>query len=163
VTLLAIDGPAGAGKTTLAAQFEAEFSQHSTVKTIHMDDLYNGWDHALTLVLTDLLSRIAQAHLSQDEFVIDKFNWTMMSFDVKERILPTDILILEGVGSAQHVIRATGAATYWLDISPEIGLQRVLNRDGAHLEAQMRKWQIQQDVHFLKDQTRENCNFNLSS
>ena len=163
MTLLAIDGPAGAGKTTLAAKFEAEFSQHSTVTTIHMDDLYNGWDDALTPSLTDLLSMIAKAHISQEEFVIDKFNWTKLSFDAKERILPTDILILEGVGSAQHVIRAAGAATYWLDISPEIGLQRVLNRDGAHLEAQMRKWQILQDAHFINDQTRENCNFNLSS
>ena len=163
MTLLAIDGPAGAGKTTLAAKFEVEFSQHSTVKTIHMDDLYNGWEEALTPALTDLLNTIAQAHLLQKEFVIEKFNWVKMCFDVKERILPTDILILEGVGSAQHIIRATGAATYWLEISPEIGLQRVLNRDGSHLEPQMRKWQIQQEEHFIKDQTRENCNFNLSS
>ena len=163
MTLLAIDGPAGAGKTTLAAQFEAEFSQHSTVRTIHMDDLYNGWDDALTPALGNLLSIIAQAHLSQQEFVIKKFNWSTMCFDMEENISLTDILILEGVGSAQHIIRATGATTYWLDISPEIGLQRVLNRDGAHLEPQMRKWQIQQDAHFIEDQTRENCNFNLSS
>lgn len=163
MTLLAIDGPAGAGKTTLAAKFQAQFLQHSSVKTIHMDDLYNGWDKALTPALTELLSRIAQSHLLQEEFVIDKFNWMKMSFDVKEKILPTDILILEGVGSAQHVIRATGATTYWLEVSPEVGLQRVLNRDGSHLEPQMRKWQIQQEAHFINDQTRENCKIKVSS
>ena len=38
MTLLAIDGPAGAGKTTFAAKLEAELSLKGTVKVIHMDD-----------------------------------------------------------------------------------------------------------------------------
>ena len=64
MTLLAIDGPAGAGKTTLAAKLEAEYSVHSTVRTIHMDDLYNGWDDALGISLTDTLEAITAAYLS---------------------------------------------------------------------------------------------------
>ena len=39
MTLLAIDGPAGAGKTTFAAKLEAELSLKGTVKVIHMDDV----------------------------------------------------------------------------------------------------------------------------
>ena len=163
MTLFAIDGPAGAGKTTFAAKLEAELSVHSTVKVIHMDDLYNGWDNALSNPLSEILDRISTAHLAGREFVIKKFNWHTMEFDSEEKIAPTDYLIIEGVGAAQQIVRETGATTYWLDIEPEIGLQRVLDRDGAHLEVQMRQWQVDQDKHFARDETRENCEFKLTS
>ena len=163
MTLYAIDGPAGAGKTTYAAQLEAELSVNATVKTIHMDDLYNGWDNALSNALSEILDRISTAHLAGRECVIKKFNWSTMQFDNEEIITPTDYLIIEGVGAAQQIVRESGAVTYWLDIEPEIGLQRVLARDGAHIEVQMRQWQIDQDKHFARDETRENCEFKLTS
>ena len=163
MTLYAIDGPAGAGKTTYAAQLEAELSVNATVKTIHMDDLYNGWDNALSNALSEILDRISTAHLAGRECVIRKFNWSTMQFDSEEIITPTDFLIIEGVGAAQQIVRESGAITYWLDIEAEIGLQRVLARDGAHIEVQMRQWQIDQDKHFARDETRENCEFKLTS
>ena len=163
MTLLAIDGPAGAGKTTFAAKLEAELSLNGTVRVIHMDDLYNGWDNALSNPLSEILDRISTAHLAGREFVIKIFNWHTMTFDREEKIAPTDYLIIEGVGAAQQIVRETGATTYWLEIEPEIGLQRVLNRDGAHIEVQMRQWQVDQDKHFARDETRENCEFKLTS
>jgi thymidylate kinase len=163
VTLLAIDGPAGAGKTTFAAKLEAELLIKGTVKVIHMDDLYNGWDNALSNPLSEILDRISTAHLAGREFVIKLFNWHTMVFDREEMVTPTDYLIIEGVGAAQQIVRETGAITYWLDIEPEVGLQRVLDRDGAHIEAQMRQWQVDQDKHFARDETRENCEFKLTS
>ena len=163
MALYAIDGPAGAGKTTFAAKLEAELSVNGSVRVIHMDDLYNGWDNALSNPLAEILDRISTAHIAGREFVIKIFNWHTMAFDREEKITPTDYLIIEGVGAAQQIVRETGATTYWLDIEPEIGLQRVLDRDGAHIEAQMRQWQVDQDKHFARDETRENCEFKLTS
>lgn len=163
MTLFAIDGPAGAGKTTYATKLERELAGDATVKVIHMDDLYNGWDNALSNPLSEILDRISTAHLAAKEFVIKIFNWQTMQFDSEERVAPTDHLIIEGVGAAQQIVRETGATTYWLDIEPEIGLQRVLDRDGAHIEVQMRQWQVDQDKHFARDETRENCEFKLTS
>ena len=163
MALYAIDGPAGAGKTTFAAKLETELSVDGTVKVIHMDDLYNGWDNALSNALSEILDRISTAHLAGRECVIKKFNWHIMQFDREEKIEPTDFLIIEGVGAAQQIVRETGATTYWLDIEPEIGLQRVLARDGVHIEVQMRQWQVDQDKHFARDETRENCEFKLTS
>jgi uridine kinase len=163
VTLLAIDGPAGAGKTTFAAKLEEELSLKGTVRVIHMDDLYNGWENALSNPLSEILDRISAAHLAGREFVIKIFNWHTMTFDREEKIAPTDYLIIEGVGAAQQIVRETGATTYWLEIEPEIGLQRVLDRDGAHIEVQMRQWQVDQEKHFARDETRENCEFKLTS
>ena len=161
--VIAIDGPAGAGKTTLAQELFRAFSTKTSVQVIHMDDLYDGWDDALGQSLTDVLHKITAAHLSGDQCTIKLFNWHVMKFDREEVIAPTDYLILEGVGAAQKVVRDAGAITYWLDIDPETGLQRVLARDGAHIEKEMRQWQIQQAIHFAKDQTRENCEFKLTS
>ena len=163
VPLLAIDGPAGAGKTTLATKLEAEYSVKSTVKVIHMDDLYNGWNDALGQSLTDTLQSITDAYLSGSTCTIKIFNWHLMKFDREEVIVPTGYLILEGVGAAQEIVRKAGATTYWLDIDAETGLQRVLARDGAHIEKEMRQWQIQQSIHFAKDQTRENCEIKVTS
>ena len=163
MTLLAIDGPAGAGKTTLAAKLEAEYSAHSTVRTIHMDDLYDGWENALGQYLTDTLQMITAAHLAGVDCTIKLFDWHLMKFDREEVITPADFLILEGVGAAQEIVRKTGATTYWLDIDADTGLQRVLARDGAHIEKEMRQWQIQQSIHFAADKTRENCEFKLTS
>ena len=60
--IIAIDGPAGAGKTTLATNIHLALYPNYTSTIIHMDDLYNGWDKALSSELTEVLTQIAKAH-----------------------------------------------------------------------------------------------------
>ena len=163
MTLLAIDGPAGAGKTTLAAQLEKDLSANGTVRVIHLDDLYSGWTTALGNDLTEVLDRLASAHLAGQPCTVKLFNWISMSFDREEVIVPTDVLILEGVGAAQVIVRDAGAITYWIDVEPHIGLQRVLERDGSVVQPFMNQSQIDQEKHFARDETRENCEFKLTS
>ena len=86
-----------------------------------------------------------------------------MKFDSFQRVQPCDILIIEGVGAAQKIVRDAGAITYWLDIEPALGLQRVLERDGLDIEVFMHQWQLDQEVHFLRDKTRENAQHIQSS
>jgi len=163
MSLIAIDGRAGAGKTTLAAKFFEELSVDKSVQVIHMDDLYNGWNNALDERLTKILELIVNAHHNKVAFEIEIFNWNSMSFDSKEEINPVDILILEGVGAGQKVVRDAGATLYWLDIDAEVGIQRVLNRDGNQIASQMKQWQISQEIHFMRDKTRENAEHIQSS
>jgi len=163
MSLIAIDGRAGAGKTTLAASFYEELSVDKTAAVIHMDDLYDGWENALSEHLTQTLESIVKSHQSKVAFEIDIFNWKSMSFDSKRVINPVDILILEGVGAGQKVVRDAGATLYWLDIDAEVGIQRVLNRDGNQIASQMKQWQIAQEIHFLRDKTRENAEHIQSS
>ncbi|MEY3649405.1 MAG: hypothetical protein RL370_108, partial [Actinomycetota bacterium] len=62
MSLIAIDGRAGAGKTTLAASIYEELSEDKTVAVIHMDDLYDGWENALSERLTQTLESIVKSH-----------------------------------------------------------------------------------------------------
>ena len=163
MSLIAIDGRAGAGKTTLAARFFDELSVDKTVDVIHMDDLYDGWENALDEHLTKTLESIVNAHQKKEGFEIDIFNWQSMSFDSKRQINPVDILILEGVGAGQKVVRDAGATLYWLDIDADDGIARVLKRDGNQIASQMKQWQIAQEIHFLRDMTRENAGHIQSS
>ena len=163
MSLIAIDGRAGAGKTTLAARFFDELSVDKRVDVIHMDDLYDGWENALDEGLTKTLESIVNAHQKKEGFEIDIFNWQSMSFDSKRQIDPVDILILEGVGAGQKVVRDAGATLYWLDIDADDGIARVLKRDGNQIASQMKQWQIAQEIHFLRDMTRENAGHIQSS
>jgi uridine kinase len=148
----------------LAAKLEREYQLTATVQVIHMDDLYNGWENDLSEELTEKLSHIVQSHNSGEDFHLAKFNWASMKIDEEEKLmLATEVLILEGVGAAQKVVRDAGAMTYWIETPAEIGLQRVLDRDGHHLRDLMLKWQTHQDAHFQIDKTAENCDVKLTS
>ena len=163
MSLIAIDGPAGAGKTTLAAKFFKDFRDCKTVTVIHMDDLYDGWENALSEQLTQKLKVITEAYLAHEVFHVEIFNWVTLKFDELRRYEPADILILEGVGAAQRSVRDAGAITYWLDVEPSIGLERVLQRDGFDIRARMLQWQIDQERHFASDLTRIQAHHILTS
>jgi len=163
MTLIAIDGPAGAGKTTLAAKFFAELSVDKSVVVIHMDDLYDGWDNALSDELTSTLAEILHAYKTASVFTLPIFNWSTMSFESTRSFQPSEIVIIEGVGAGQKIVRDSGATLYWLDIEPEMGLARVLERDGVEIESQMRQWQITQDAHFKRDATRMHADHIITS
>lgn len=64
--IIAIDGPAGAGKTTLAHEIFLALSTSASVQVIHMDDLYDGWDNALSGDLTKVLSYLVEQHLGKN-------------------------------------------------------------------------------------------------
>ena len=153
--LIAIDGPAGSGKTSLANQLSNKLN---SATTIHMDDLYNGWDDALTPTLTRHLEEWILDPLTQQATVkYQKFDWTSSEYGSPIEVRDIELLILEGVGAAQEIIRQKADLTIWIEVGPQIGLARVLNRDGDQLLPYMLKWQERERAHFLKDQTKENC------
>lgn len=153
--VIAIDGPAGSGKTTLSYALESNLDNF-TVQTIHMDALYQGWDDALTPTLTRTLENQILKPISlgkRAEYRL--FDWFEMKPGSTVSFEPPEFLILEGVGSAQAITRKYANFLLWIDVASELGLQRVLDRDGAEIEAQMRKWQLLETDFFERDRTRE--------
>ncbi len=63
--LVCVDGPAGSGKTTLAAALEETFrdeltgSARARVELVHMDDVFGGWsglEEGMDLVASDIIA-----------------------------------------------------------------------------------------------------------
>ncbi len=161
--VFAIDGRAGSGKTTLAHELFLALAQDRTVTVIHLDEIYDGWENALSFSLTEKLHDLLQGLSEEKTQWLPIYNWTAQSFDSSKEITPCDLLILEGVASAQEIVREYATATIWLDVDRELGLERVLERDGQAITAQMLQWQMDEDAHFSQDKTRENTDFVLST
>ena len=153
--IIAIDGPAGAGKSTLALRIYKALDNPNT-SIVHMDDIYAGWEDALTPTLTRTLeNNIAAPAFEGKSFEYRKFDWLNNRFGDHIRIHAPEILLLEGVGAGQKAIRKYLDQLIWMDIEPEIGLTRVLQRDGDYLETEMRIWQMRESEHFQRDNTRD--------
>jgi uridine kinase len=161
--LIAIDGPAGAGKTTLANALTLALKTHRSVNLIHLDEIYAGWELALSPLLTLSLSKILESVSSGESAVIPIYDWSIQQFTSAREISPCEVLIFEGVGSAQRVVRERATMTIWLDIDQHTGLERVLQRDGTAITDQMHLWQIREEAHFIADATRANVDFILST
>jgi hypothetical protein len=158
--LIAIDGPAGAGKTTLASRIHGGFS--GSVHIVHMDDLYDGWENALTPQLTRVLvNQIATPFSQGKSFGYRRFDWFNRRFGPVESFPAPDLLILEGVGSGQRALGKFLAELIWIDIDDETGLSRVLNRDGEFLKEEMLIWQHRQSAHFQRENTRDRATLRL--
>ncbi len=153
--LICIDGPAGSGKTTLATSLSKLLDK---AHLIHMDEIYDGWEQALTEKTTNnLIKWIISPLISKQPIEFLKFDWNLMKRNQKVRIENPKYLIIEGVGSVIDPVIQYCALKIWVQTKPEVGLLRVLNRDGNQIEAEMRKWQILETKHFLKYQTKEIC------
>ncbi|MEI7722347.1 MAG: hypothetical protein WCI86_01325 [Actinomycetota bacterium] len=161
--IIAIDGPAGAGKTTLAHEIYLALSLKMSVTVIHMDDLYDGWDNALGADLSAILKYLVNQHQKSSSAQIKRYNWSTSSFGESENIEPADLLILEGVGSGDKSLQDDLAALIWIDIDPEIGVMRVIDRDGYQVEDEMKKWLGTQQEYFSQHSTREKADFILTT
>ena len=157
--IILIDGPAGSGKTTLSNKLSAELN----CQVVHLDDHYNGWDEALSSDLTKVLLHIVESFVNGRASVVPTYNWHLAKFEGNKEISAAETLIIEGVGSGQRQIRPFASKLYWVETEPEIGLARVLERDGAEYEERIKAWQMREANHFQVERTREFADFIIST
>lgn len=156
---LVIDGPAGAGKTTLAREIVTSMGQG---EVIHCDDLYNGWHDALTPTLEKHFREWIIAPLNESQMPrYRKYNWKSGGYESEIEVPSTRLLILEGVGAALKSMTDFADLSIWMEISPALGLARVLERDGTQIEEEMVTWIAKQAEFFAEHHNRENCSIHL--
>jgi uridine kinase len=161
--VLAIDGPAGSGKSTLAGEIARAFSGDYSIEVIHLDELYDGWDEALSEELFQRITQLIAAQKAGKATDLAIYDWATASISGSREIKAAQLLIIEGVGSSNQLIDKTLTTSIWLDIDQGTGLARVLERDGEEIRDEMVKWQKMESEYFARDLTRERAEFILST
>jgi len=162
--LITIDGPAGSGKTSLASLIESSLtSAGEKVFTIHMDDLYDGWENSLGNSLRDRILAIINEADESSQITVPQYNWGRAAFGEPRSIPTPETLILEGVGSGQSAVREFADISLWLDCPSEIALSRAIARDGVELSELLKRWQLQEAAHFLLEMTESAADYRVKS
>ena len=146
--LVCVDGPAGSGKTTLAAEVAALVAGADVV---HMDDLYAGWsgiDHAVTHQLDSILLRSPRAAGSYR-----RFDWVADEFAEERVVEPCPLLVLEGVGSGARAHADLCTVLVWVDAPHDLRMARGIERDGEAFRVQWQAWAESEQVVFARERT----------
>jgi uridine kinase len=147
--LVAVDGPAGSGKTTLGAAV----AELTGAQVVHMDDLMEGWNDMagtggqLRSIIEPLLGGRAGRYR--------RYNWHEGRFDRSVEVPPAPWLVIEGVGAGNPVIAAETTVLVWVEVDDELRLARGLERDGVAMEDHWRAWMRDEVAFFAAQRTAE--------
>lgn len=159
-TVIAIDGVAGSGKTTLALKLAQDLTESSVV---HMDDLYDGWNNPLSQKLTArVISQLLEPVSKQLPVSYQVFDWKLNRFNDFKTITQHKYLILEGVGAAQREFRPYINKIIWIECDPSLGFNRVIARDGEKVEQEMIRFLMDQNNHFLTELSKNVADYTLN-
>lgn len=177
--VILIDGPAGAGKSTLANRLaislggqasagagtydpaastsaDAGDVSASPVQIIHGDDMYEGWD-GLESLHELLLGEVLEPLSRGDAAGFHMWDWVNDRRSHEILVPPRPYLILEGVGVAQRAARAYASLIMWVEAPWDTRLQRGVERDHMAYEDVVDKWRVfeaEQNVHHEREATR---------
>jgi uridine kinase len=147
--LLCLDGPAGAGKTTLA---EATAGLEPGTTVVHVDDLLDGWRGLPTVAqavdaLLRPLSRGEPGHYR-------RYDWDAGEWAETVRVDPSPLLVLEGCGAGSRAYADLATLIVWVDAPADLRVARGLARDGAHLLPRWDQWLRDEEELFALEGTR---------
>lgn len=156
VRLLVIDGPAGSGKTTLAARLGAALP----AQTIHMDDLYEGWhglEESWGLLDEWVLRPLAEGRAGRYR----RFDWASGEFAEWHEVPLAPYLVVEGCGSARLEADAVACLRVWVQAPDDVRLVRGLDRDGESMRSRWIEWMDDERRHYLRNRTRQRADMRL--
>jgi uridine kinase len=150
VRLVCIDGPTCSGKTTLAGRLAALLGE---VQVVHMDDLYEGWDglpgvgRQLAGLLRPLADRLPGSYR--------RYDWHAQAFAETVTVEPTDLLVLEGVGSGCRMHDDLIGVLVWVDAPHDLRMRRGIERDGESFAPRWEAWAEAEEALFTRHRTRQ--------
>jgi len=160
--LLSIDGPAGGGKTTLAAAVhEAARAVLQRVRVLHMDDVYEGWGglgSAPQRLRNDVLEPLS---FGRPGFY-RRWDWAVDDWAELHAVQPSDLLILEGVGSGSPELRDHRSTLVFVTAPDELRLARGLARDGEAARDNWTAWMADETRHFKACGTECEADFRVN-
>jgi uridine kinase len=164
VRLLAVDGPSGAGKTTVATALvpllTAEGAEVAVVPTDHFatwSDPVSWWPRLVDGVLAPFRNGRAGRYRRTEWVHGEPRPGAHVDVPVP------DVLLLEGVSSGRRSVRDLVTLLVWVDLPDQAGrLARAVARDGESSRARLSAWQRFERGWFTVDGTRSAANAILS-
>jgi hypothetical protein len=156
--LVCIDGPAGSGKTTLAGRLAAALAPDAVV--VHLEDLYAGW--TLTGAVARLSAGVLRPLAEGRAGAHHRYDWHSGRFSPTPVPVPVaPVLLVEGCGSSPRVLDPWTTLRIWVEAPEELRTARGLARDGVHLSAEWRRWQLLETAEFAAQDTRARADARL--
>jgi cytidylate kinase len=147
--LICIDGPSGAGKTTLARDLAATLA----APTVHMDDLYPGWDGLR-----------AGTHRAQEWIVgplteglparYRRWDWAAEQYAEWVQLPSSEVVVLEGCGSGALPAGKAASVLVWVEAEETVRRARGLARDAGYAPY-WEGWAVQERRLYDADRTWE--------
>jgi uridine kinase len=163
--LVCVDGPAGSGKTTLAAALRRGVRDalrsvvgppgtRVDVELLHMDNVFAGWNGlaaGMRTVAQDVVGPLREGRAGRYR----RYDWHRGAFAEEHVVEPVAVLVVEGVGSGNAAYDEATTCLVWVEAPPVVRLQRGLDRDGSDMRGHWLAWRRQEDAMFDRERTRE--------
>jgi len=155
VRLVVVDGPAGSGKTTLAAALAASLRVSGTeIAVFHLDDIYDGWaglDGVGERFAAWVLEPLADGRPGRYR----RYDWAAGEFAEWCDLPVPDVLIVDGCGAAQRCVDDVATLRIWVEAPAALRLERGIARGGEAMRAEWLGWMALEAEHFERESTRE--------
>jgi uridine kinase len=158
VRLVAIDGPAGSGKTTLAGRLATALGDAASL--VHLEDLYAGW--TMTGAVARLGAGVLRPLADGRTGTYHRYDWAAERFVPDPTPVPIrPVLLVEGCGSSPRSLDPWTTLRIWVEAPVGLRVARGLARDGADQEPQWRRWQLTEAAEFAREDTRARADLRL--
>ncbi len=160
-----MDGPAGSGKTTLAAAIDEEIRVGQRLATVvfHLDDMYGGWETEFDELASRVVGQILEPLSRRQPGRWQRYDWAAGRFDGWETLAPPDVLVLEGCGSGARQASALVNVLVWVEAEQDLRVARGVARDGEQVLPKWRAWMAHEATHFAAHETRTRADVSLQT
>src|SRR5579875_2493990 len=144
--VIAIDGPGGAGKSTLAERLSDALGN---TPILHTDD-FASWDNPVDWwprVITEVLEPLSVNQSGRYQ----RYDWPSRATAEWHDVPPAPYVILEGVSASREAFRPYLCYTIWVETPREERLRRGLERDGMDARELWEGWMAEEDAYIERE------------
>ena len=162
--VIALDGPSGAGKTSMARALAAQLPDTASV---HLDDLYPGWE-GLEAAVPLLVGHVLEPLRGPAPVVVPSWDWVRVP-PGPPRPRPDlgpprpAVVLVEGAGAGARACSPHLSALIWVEAPEAVRRERALARDGAAYAPNWDRWARQEQAHFARERTRDRADLVLDT